>query len=135
MFLKRLFYASLTLLVFTLIFHLGARNAQGQFGPTWFLGTHGTYPFVVLTDGSAFIASSNTSPAPWVPLLDVPVKANPHPEYGTSIIGAGDRCVITDTGRVFVLNSYGGWYDVGNAPVGVTPAVGVSWGALKEKGR
>lgn len=136
MFLKRLFYASISLLVLAAILHLGYQNAQGQIGSSFFLGTSGGTPFVVLTDGSAYMPSSTSTPAPWVPIADVPVKSNPHAEYGTAIVGAGDRVVVTNTGRVFVLlGGNNAWIDIGNVPTGSTPAQLRTWGSVKVQQR
>jgi hypothetical protein len=123
MFLKRLFYASASLLMLSVAYHLGASTASGQtpsFRVLW------------LTDVLSGDTFYHLNPVHgWVPTaaIDVP----PVPPNSLISFSSANHLAITESGEGWYW--FNGWRSAGIVPGGATLTRTESFGALKARYR
>ena len=140
MFLKRMFYASASILMLAGAYHLGAQNAGAQAGGAMEVASISTPPFSNAT--ASFVVnrvlytSQYTNGGYWWPIPAQASTVGPIP--GTAPIAAAygpAGFVLLTNGDVYRAGGSGTWEYGGNLLGGAVPATQSTFGALKAKYR
>jgi hypothetical protein len=141
--LKRFFYASASILMLAVAYHLEATSAKAQSGGETVVGVSTGTPadvggtLVLTASGNLYAGPDGAgvpNPNSWVPVGNIPAMAS-HPEaslFTALSVNGGLPKAVTASGDVFIM--YGdvpGWQYWGNVFGGPTPAAHATWGQVK----
>ena len=129
--LKKLFYASASILMLALAYHLGATSVSAQAGSGALMGGYGN--FVCTPNGDIWFSDGRGG---WSPSsLGNVFNGSPAGRTIVQFDYSSEGGAMANTGEVF-QHAGGGWHSVGVSPAGApTPAAQPTFGQVKAQYR